>query len=413
MKSPAPLHSDGGRRTSKCPYSSRTAPAVALILFLLAFLSHSSRSVLRLHGRTTPGCSSSSPPLPPIDASAADLSFLPLSYLTPDFFPFPRVPLVMETAPGTCDLFWDRPSVRPNPCDDFSQRNIWEPDPHVREVIASALHHCRWGPCRSLDVGANIGYMVAFMASLGSHVVAVEPQKELAGALLQSVSLNGWQDRVLVLPGLATVVAGESGTRPFSGGFRLGRRKEGGLWDAPLIRVQEVLLSSFGAAKEPCSTPTTRAGTGVASWDLVKLDTDSVDIEILDGILALVEQGAVSVSSFAIESVSAGQLHRLVMRLGYTCYRLNVLLWQRHFDGRGKDVRANFSSIPLPPWVETEVYQQRYIRYALKLRAMETEEDYAAAGKELHWYCTTLAFEEPSFEYPGPKGSLGEEGGGV
>ena len=117
-------------------------------------------------------------------ASSASSSspYYDLSYALPAWFPYAYgYRLVMETIPGTCDLLWNGGTSAP--CAAFGNSRAYEPDPHVREAIASVLHHCSNVDCISLDLGANIGSLTAYMAATGSRVLAMEPQLDLAQAI--------------------------------------------------------------------------------------------------------------------------------------------------------------------------------------------------------------------------------------
>jgi FkbM family methyltransferase len=54
-----------------------------------------------------------------------------------------------------------------------------------------------------VDVGANIGYYVCLMRSLGKQVVAVEPLRQNLDYLIMNVLENGWADVELLPVGLA------------------------------------------------------------------------------------------------------------------------------------------------------------------------------------------------------------------
>lgn len=329
-------------------------------------------------------------PLPHIDYTLADRSLEPLTYLTPAYYPYPRVRLVMETQPGTCNLFWGQ-ATRPNPCDEFSNGSIYEPDPHVREAIATALNHCRWKPCHSVDLGANIGYMTAFMAALGSTVISVEPQLDLAEALKKTVLVNGWQGRVDVYAGLATM-ANRAGTAHVGGAFRFYRGP--GLvetaWQAPFINVREKVLAS-----------------GHHTIDLVKIDTDTIDGELIDGFIQMVQQGLIEVISIITEFLNGTEkMLYTLQRMGYKIYRLNVHMLLRHFNSTGHDILNDFKPVKLPIATE-ERYFVGNLKYALKLKNVSDERELVEAtqnpicpGACTQFLITKLDLEEPSYIHP-------------
>ena len=148
------------------------------------------------------------------------------SYAIPTRFPFPpALRLVMERTPKSCDLFADRSF-----CAAFAADRTFEPEFHVREVIASFLDGCHQRSCVALDIGANLGWFTAMMLALGANVTAVEPQADLAISMRETIELNCWATRARVLtafldaaqPGEAPIIDGAS-TRPVTQGWRAGR----------------------------------------------------------------------------------------------------------------------------------------------------------------------------------------------
>ena len=57
-----------------------------------------------------------------------------LSYQAPPSWPFPPWRIVLETRPGTCNLYGS-----PEVCRKFSSGDSYEPKFHVRDAIASVL----------------------------------------------------------------------------------------------------------------------------------------------------------------------------------------------------------------------------------------------------------------------------------
>ena len=100
----------------------------------------------------------------------------------PKRFPFPPIRLVMEMRPGTCDLYG-----KPEFCQLFSQDKHFEPEYHIKEVIASFLDGCHARPCAAVEFGANNGWFTAYMLSLGATVLALEPQADMAQAVSRTI----------------------------------------------------------------------------------------------------------------------------------------------------------------------------------------------------------------------------------
>ena len=198
----------------------------------------------RSFGHSTDVCS------PPADALAR-------SYAAPRRFPFPPWRLVLETKPGTCNLYGSR-----RICHDFSSGDHFEPEFHVREAIASHLLHCNTKPCRALDIGMSTGYMSAMMAALGAHVTSVERQSDMIAAYEETAKVNCWTDRVSLINALVGYDVSPRATyndpgrdmgRPLSDGY--GDKRQ--LPKIPIVDIETLLTNKW--------------------FDFVKIDIDSID----------------------------------------------------------------------------------------------------------------------------------------
>lgn len=120
------------------------------------------------------------------------------SYTMRALWPFPPLHLVMEDAPGKCDMYRSRESC----CSVAAHIGLGNEHHMMRDAVVSLLAGClarpARSPCRAIDLGANNGWISAFMLSLGAHVVAVEPQPDLARALNETITLNCWRGRGIV-----------------------------------------------------------------------------------------------------------------------------------------------------------------------------------------------------------------------
>ena len=145
------------------------------------------------------------------DVLSCSAELLSRAYTLPARWPFDALHLVMEFTPGQCDLYARKAAAFC--CTLGSTRGIvaspGDPEPHVLEAIASFLSHCQRRPahrrCRALDLGANNGWMSAYMMQLGSHVVSVEPASDFARALNETAAVNCWADRLMVYNARACV----------------------------------------------------------------------------------------------------------------------------------------------------------------------------------------------------------------
>lgn len=98
-------------------------------------------------------------------------------------------------------------------------------DIHQDVFISNSLHTSRlWEPNMTkllhkilnknsimtvIDVGANIGYFSLLAASLGHHVVAIEPVQQNLQKFAKAIHLNKFQDKILVL---RNVISNEHGS---------------------------------------------------------------------------------------------------------------------------------------------------------------------------------------------------------
>jgi FkbM family methyltransferase len=271
----------------------------------------------------------------------------------------------METRSRECDLCWAAADQHPNPCELLSERRTWNPDPHVRESLATALGRCAAaaGTCSMLDLGANLGAFSLWGWGLGANVVYVEPQVDLAAAFKRSVELNCAGGDIEVHHAGVTHEPSLAGTKLdlLNGGFRQcdAEDMEGSYvraTESPSTGIPLVLVDTF-LLRRPV-------------WDLVKIDIDFHDADLLARAAALVQQGRVDVRSFVIEwndGRGFGWLINLMHALNYTCYKLNVHDNRRVFNARGMDVGSHFGPINLE-WYFDEVYGQRHLRYAFKVK---------------------------------------------
>lgn len=320
-----------------------------------------------------------------------------LAYPLPEYYPLAPLPLVMESRPMECDLCWAAPDQHPNPCELLSDRKTWNPDPHVRESLATALGPCAAaaGTCSMLDLGANLGAFSLWGWGLGANVVYVEPQVDLVRAFRRTVELNcAGGDIEVHHAGVTHEPSLERTTIPLltPGGFRqcdseeiegsYVRATETDSRDVPLVLIDTYLL------QRPV-------------WDLVKIDIDYHDVDLLARCAALVEQGRVDIRSFVIEWNDGRGYAPLVRRLhalNYTIYKLNVHDNRRVFNARGVDVASRFGPINLE-WYFDEVYGQRHLRYAFKVKKGLDDGVYdnMLADDIPEFFITRVPLEEPVF----------------
>jgi FkbM family methyltransferase len=321
-----------------------------------------------------------------------------LAYPLPAYFPFPALPMVMESLPRACDLCWDGERSGgggPSPCERISEREEYEPDAHVREALASVLAECRHAPpegCRVLDAGGNMGFFTLYALAMGASVVYVEPQVDLVAAMRASVALNCAEDRVQVIHAAlspesvsprsarltVSVPAFRSCQRP---GDAAKTQNGAGPGGAPIVSIDSLIASH-------------------REWALMKVDIDSTDALIVERVLQLIREGRAVVRSIIVEWNSGAALgsvlHAFQQELGYDIYRLNVHDNRRFINASGWDTHAHFQPINLEPHFE-ELLHQRYIRYVLKVRPLPRPEDWdeiAAWGMMPEFLITRVPLSE-------------------
>ena len=216
-------------------------------------------------------------------------ALLARSYTLPPRWPWGAFHLVMEFTPNTCDLYAEGATSF---CSGMAALNppsggSGDPESHVTEALASFLSHCARSSCRSLDLGANNGWMTGYMLSAGSHVLAVEPSKDFARAITETGRLNcGWADRLTVrnvracvkgMPGQSreTCLAPSTCGRCSCGGWRWGNTQ-----GAPQIEVAhgERCAERFGLPANVSGLAfedlVWEAAAGTGEIDLIKMDAD-------------------------------------------------------------------------------------------------------------------------------------------
>ena len=308
------------------------------------------------------------------------------AYRLPARWPFGHMHLVMETRPGLCDLYASTVEccMATNASSGVYERHV---DEALGSVLMSCKHRLRSGsPCRSIDLGANNGWISLMMLQMGSAVVAVEPQSDLARAAAESAALNCWASRFRILNARACAGSANSFAacmKPastdlmISQGWRLGhsyragkprlqtelRAKRGAEWPrlAGLptvvggVSLYDVLKSAAematGAPRAVHATRTVRgmAGAGasaeaaeeasVPQLELIKMDADGREGEWLSEIEERIANGSLVVRHMLIEGNHLAPLTmmRLQQRHAYTFYRLDAHDGRRYITRNGWD----------------------------------------------------------------------------
>jgi FkbM family methyltransferase len=178
-----------------------------------------------------------------------------------------------------------------------------------------------------LDIGANVGTFSIFAArhlSQAGHVYACEPHLPTTIQLLQNISLNGVEDRVSVI---SLAASGRDGFSP----FHYKRWRPGASGSQLAVPGGPSLTRHVGSELKSSMRVDSMIAQGVIrSPDLIKIDTDGIEIQIVAGMKDLLS-GQGRPRSVLVE-VQQGELQtqRDFMRAcGYS-------LVERHLIGRGK-----------------------------------------------------------------------------
>ena len=313
------------------------------------------------------------------------------SYTLPRRFPFPTIRLVMESVAGSCDFYKSKTF-----CTSVQAGHNFEPEIHVVEVISSFLLGCEREICSAIDMGANQGWMSAYMLSLGAHVVSVEPQADLMDALRESVKLNCWEKRSDVVTGAISAQNLTTGFLKIKKPLRLGGVPSGlSLPDAPFVSLDSILERSM-RVQQPIK--------------LIKMDADGPEGSWLKRIIELLSQGTVKIETLVVEGsgVTPQILHEMQRIHGYEVYLLNMHIDKRFLDARGVDVYQHFApDDTLPDYLE-ELYAIRFMRMLYHFRPTMGLQDWE------HFYSpptfwrifkpqflfTRVNLLEPRFEHP-------------
>jgi FkbM family methyltransferase len=277
---------------------------------------------------TVPGCDRPPPP-----------SLLARSYRLREHWPIGPIDLVMETQPGTCDMYRQR--FR---CCELSRDDSYAIEYWVREAVISALAGCHRRACRAIDLGANNGWMTAYMLALGAAVLSVEPQPDFAAAIAETARLNCWTNRSTVVNAFACANADDLGAdlaadaecfkaKVPHGMFRPGGSPAFGV-RVPGIALDDILESGGGVSG------TVASGERV-HLDLVKMDGDGPEVGWLARIERLLSiRGNLTIDVMIFEQlrqVPAWILRRFQTTHGYDLYRLDTDDFRRLVTPTGWD----------------------------------------------------------------------------
>ena len=247
-------------------------------------------------------------------------------------------------------------------CNHVAQGKLFLPEWFVREAISSFLVPCLYRHCVAFDIGANLGFVTAYMASLGAHVTAIEPQPPMVSALRRTLENNCWQERVKVHNAFVSVHQrdiGKSRTENSSNLWSVDRdRHEMSSFERPYLYLPEVFINARHA-------------------DFIKLDIDSIEATVVHSLYKLVVSKKFTFNTLIFEVNLASEKGRGFVQvaeafcgfqndLGYDIYKLNQHEHRHWFDSKGVDGYSTKSAKAYSdsPFVE-ERFSQRFMRFLL------------------------------------------------
>jgi len=182
-----------------------------------------------------------------------------------------------------------------------------------------------------LDIGANVGTFSIFAGkhiSEAGHVYACEPHLPTTIQLIQNVAANGLEDRVSVI---SVAASGDDGFAP----FLYKRWRQGASGSQLDVQGGPGLAKHVGTELKACMRVDTMIAQGVIrSPNLIKIDTDGIEIPIVAGMKNLLS-GQHKPRSLLVE-VQQGELQRqrdFMKANGYALVASHLIgKWKRMFD---------------------------------------------------------------------------------
>ena len=274
-------------------------------------------------------------------------------------FSWPPIPVIAEHSKGACDLF---------PGGEAACRQIAKaqstPDDWLLAFMAASFRHCtarqHGSRCLAVDIGSNLGLVSIRLMQIGFAVLSVEPQADLCCASTASITYNQFQTRSRVFCGgassLPVITAGHHGRSDWAGedAGRIGQVGElpisRSAWRyghthalkqgidlqqwytnqsipmrVPLLSIGHLLGATPGAPQRFWREQQ-QSGSRAVHFDFIKLDTDSVDCNLLQSLLQLQHDGIMTFESASLEvfTCKATQLAKLLVEVhnsGYHIFR--------------------------------------------------------------------------------------------
>lgn len=233
-----------------------------------------------------------------------------------------QAPVHMELRRGTCDLLLDAG------CDRIEGGAIDSPDAWLLDVMEVILSDCNHSAvtCNTLDIGSNLGLVSLRMLQSGARLTAVEPQTDLCCASSASAQQNNFGQRSRFLcagVGVSGSVSEGDVLSVSPNNYRYGLH----------AHAKGKISQMYTRLSLPRSVPLLKLSSIVGPrgthYRFIKIDTDSVDCDLLRELLDRQRKGLLSFETVSLEvwtsaHCKGAKFARLLSDLqqdGYDLYR--------------------------------------------------------------------------------------------
>jgi len=297
-------------------------------------------------------------------------------------FPVPNISVYLEDTRRGCVLGGGT-------CDIFEKQGKFWADPHVRDIVASALTPCLFKKekCLALDLGTNFGYHAMTMLQFNTNVTTVEPEPSLCASFMRSVERNGFADFATIHCG--GVSEGKDDKVKWFADFN---PSQSSVYGTPKVPFDYGIYGFKNKGVPYVSLdsllPYTKDNGSPPTLQLVKIDTDHIDCDIVSRLLLHLKKKDFDIKHMVFEhSGPCGDLPEHLhdfQGLGFAVYR--TLLWQAKFDGGGH--LPSLLTHSVPSYAE-EKFDLRFNRYLWQFQQMSVDEwKKAVANTNWQFYLT-------------------------
>lgn len=233
-----------------------------------------------------------------------------------------QAPAHMELRRGTCDLLLD------SGCDRIESGARDSPDAFLLDVMEAILSDCNHSAvtCNTIDIGSNLGLISLRILQSGALLTAVEPQTDLCCASRASAQQNNFGQRSRFL------CAGVGVSGSVSEGDVLSvspKNYRYGLHAHSKGKISQMYTRLSLPRSVPLLKLSSIVGPRGTHYRFIKIDTDSVDCDLLRELLDRQRKGLLSFETVSLEvwtsaHCKGAKFARLLSDLqqdGYDLYR--------------------------------------------------------------------------------------------